>query len=110
MQLKAQQAKDWDERHAEHGMSQTSMAYSVEQERVRSTALAPTIAPPLCATQGPSGAGDKNMTMLAQSMPSDMCVAALAPPPHVCTNQQDIMLVGVTQPSSKFVHVVARLL
>ena len=56
----------------------------------------------LCATQGPPRATDKNLNMHAEIMPSDMCVAALAPPTHVCTNQRDIMLVGVTQLSSVF--------
>ena len=32
MQLRARHAKGWDERHAEHGMSQTSVAQSVEQD------------------------------------------------------------------------------
>ena len=40
MQLRARHAKEWDERHAEHGMSQTSVAQSVEQDRLRSAALA----------------------------------------------------------------------
>ena len=39
MQLRAQHAKEWDERHAEHGVSQMSVARSVEQDRVRSIAL-----------------------------------------------------------------------
>ena len=45
--------------------------------------------------------------MQTQSMPSDMCVAAMGPPPHVCTNQQDIVLVGVTRPAIEFVEVIA---
>ena len=39
MQLRAQHAKEWDERHAEHGMSQTPVAQSVEEDRLRSVAL-----------------------------------------------------------------------
>ena len=48
--------------------------------------------------------------MHAHIMPSDMHVAALAPLPHVCSNEQDITSLGVTQPSSEFVEAVARLL
>ena len=44
--------------------------------------------PPPCATQGPSGAGDRNNNMHAQSMASDLCVAALAMLPHVSTNSK----------------------
>ena len=40
MQLRARHAKEWDERYAEHGMSQTSLAQSVEQDRMRCIALA----------------------------------------------------------------------
>ena len=40
MQLRARHAKEWDARHAEHGMSQSSVAQSVEQDRLRSVALA----------------------------------------------------------------------
>ena len=40
MQLRTQHAKEWDERHADHGMSQTSVAQSVEQDRMPSIALA----------------------------------------------------------------------
>ena len=40
MLLRARHATEWDERHAEHGMSQTSVAQSVEQDRLRSVALA----------------------------------------------------------------------
>ena len=40
MQLRARHAKEWDERHAEHGVSQTSVVQSVEQDRMRSIALA----------------------------------------------------------------------
>ena len=40
MQLRARHAKEWDERHAEHGMSQTSVAQSVEHDRLRHVALA----------------------------------------------------------------------
>ena len=39
MLLRARHAKEWDERHVEHGMSQTSAAQSVEQDRMRSIAL-----------------------------------------------------------------------
>ena len=39
MQLRAQQAKECDERRAEHGMSQTLVAWLFEQDRVRSIAL-----------------------------------------------------------------------
>ena len=45
-----------------------------------------------------------------RSMPVDMCVAALAPLPHVCSDQQDIASVGANQPSSYFVEAVAQLL
>ena len=40
VQLRAGHAKEWDERHAEHGMSQTSVAQSVEQDKMRSIAFA----------------------------------------------------------------------
>ena len=40
MQLRAQHAKEWDDLHAEHGTSQTLVARSVEEHRVRSIALA----------------------------------------------------------------------
>ena len=50
------------------------------------------------------------MSMHAQSMPGDMCVAALAPLQHVCSDQQDMMSVGANQPSSEFVEAVAQLL
>ena len=40
MQLRVRHAKEWDARHAEHGMSQSSVAQSVEQDRLRSVALA----------------------------------------------------------------------
>ena len=66
--------------------------------------------PPPHATQGPSGVEDRNMNMHARSMPSNRCVAALAPLPHACSNQQDITFVGVKQPSSEFVEAVAQLL
>ena len=48
MQLRARQAKEWDERHADRGMSQTSVARSVEQDRVRSIALAAAAKAALC--------------------------------------------------------------
>ena len=66
--------------------------------------------PPPHATQGPSGVGDMNMNMHARSMPSDMCVTVLAPPPHVFSAQQDITSAGANQPSSEFVEAVAQLL
>ena len=50
------------------------------------------------------------MTTHAQGMLVDMCVAALAPLPHVCSTQQDITSVGASQPSSEFVEAVAQLL
>ena len=50
------------------------------------------------------------MNMHAQSMPSDMYVAALAPLRHVCRNWQDITTIGAKQPSSEFVAAVAQLL
>ena len=40
MHFRARHAKEWDERHAEHGVSQTSVAQSVEQDSMRSIALA----------------------------------------------------------------------
>ena len=40
MQLRARHTKEWDERNAEHGMSQKSVARSVEQDRLRSIAFA----------------------------------------------------------------------
>ena len=40
MQLRARHAKEWDARHADLGMSQSSLAQSVEQDRLRSVALA----------------------------------------------------------------------
>ena len=40
MQLRARHAKEWDERHVEHGMSQTLVAQLVEQDKLRSVALA----------------------------------------------------------------------
>ena len=48
MQLRARHAKEWDERHAKHGMSQMSVAQSVEQDRVRFVALAPSGKDALC--------------------------------------------------------------
>ena len=48
MQLRARHAKQWDVRHAEHGMSQTSVAQSVEQDRLRSVALAASGKDALC--------------------------------------------------------------
>ena len=50
------------------------------------------------------------MNTHAQSMPVDMCVAAVAPLPHVCSDQQDITSVGANQPSLDFVEAVAQLL
>ena len=50
------------------------------------------------------------MNTHAQSMPFDMYVAALAPPPHVCSDRQDITSVGANQPSSEFVEAVAKLM
>ena len=66
--------------------------------------------PPTHATQGASRVGDRNMKTHAQSMPVDMCVAALAPLPHVCSDQRDITSVAPNQPSSDFVEAVAHLL
>ena len=66
--------------------------------------------PPPHATQGPSGVGDKNTNTHAQSMLVDMCVAALAPLPHVCSNQQGIRPVGANKTSSEFVEAVPQLL
>ena len=40
-------------------------------------------------------------------MPVDMCAAALAPLPHVFSDQQDITSVGANQPSLIFVELVA---
>ena len=40
MQLRARHAKEWDARHADDGMSPSSVAQSVEQDRLRSVALA----------------------------------------------------------------------
>ena len=51
-------------------------------------------APSPCATQSASRVGDRNMSMHAQSMPDEMCVAASAP----------------LQTSSEFVEAVAQLL
>ena len=48
MQLRARHAKEWDARHAEHGMSQSSVAKSVEQDRLRSVALAASGKDALC--------------------------------------------------------------
>ena len=48
MQLSARYAKEWDERHAEPGMSKTSVAQSVEQDRLRSIALAASGKDALC--------------------------------------------------------------
>ena len=48
MQLRARHAKEWDEGHAEHAMSQTSMAQSVERDRLRSVALAASGKDALC--------------------------------------------------------------
>ena len=40
MQFRDRHANHWDEQHAEHGMSRTLVAWSVEQDRMRSIALA----------------------------------------------------------------------
>ena len=48
MQLRARHAKESDERHGEHGMSQTSVAQSVEQDRLRTIALAASGKDALC--------------------------------------------------------------
>ena len=50
------------------------------------------------------------MNTHVRSMPRCMCVAALAPVSHVCMSEQDITLLGLTQPFSKFVETIARLL
>ena len=50
------------------------------------------------------------MNTHAQSMPVDMCVAAVAPLEHVCSDKQDITSVGANGPSSDFVEAVAQLL
>ena len=39
MQVRAHHAKEWDERHAEHGMSGTSVAQLVDQDRLWTIAL-----------------------------------------------------------------------
>ena len=39
MQLRTRHAKEWDERHAEHGMSERTVARSVEQDTVLPIAL-----------------------------------------------------------------------
>ena len=66
--------------------------------------------PPPHATQVPSRVWDKIMNAHAQSMLVDMCVAALAQLPHVCSDQHDITSVGANQPSSEFVEAAAQLL
>ena len=48
LQLRARHAKELDERHAEHGITQTSVAQSVEQDRMRSIALAAARRDALC--------------------------------------------------------------
>ena len=48
MQRRARHAKEWDERHAEHGMSQMSVAHSLEQDRLQSIALAASGKDALC--------------------------------------------------------------
>ena len=48
MQRRARHAKECDERHAEHAMSQTSVAQSVQQDRLRSIALAASGKDALC--------------------------------------------------------------
>ena len=40
--------QEWDERHANHGMSQTSVAHSVEQDRLRSIEFAAARRDALC--------------------------------------------------------------
>ena len=40
------------------------------------------------------------MSMHAESMPGDMCVAAVAPLQHVCSDEQDIMSVGANHPKN----------
>ena len=39
------------------------------------------------------------MNMHAHSMRGDMCVAAVAPLQHFCSDQHDVMSVGANQPS-----------
>ena len=46
--LRGRHAKEWDVRHAEHGMSQSSMAQSVEQDRLRPVAWAASGKDALC--------------------------------------------------------------
>ena len=50
------------------------------------------------------------MNTHAHIMPVDMCVAAVAPLQHVCSDQHDILSVGANLPSSHFVEAVAKLL
>ena len=68
MQLRAQHAKEWDARHAEHGMSQSSVAQSVEQDWLRSVALAASGKDALCvlmqATPMQLDSGPKTLQML----------------------------------------------
>ena len=67
MQLRARHAKEWDARHAEHGMSQSSVAQSVEQDRLRSVALAASGKDALCvlmqATPMQLDSGPKTLQM-----------------------------------------------
>ena len=79
---------------------------------VLSLALSPVLCPPPPphAPPGPSRVGDRSMNTHAQSNRVDMCVAALAPLRHVCSDQQAITSVGANEPSSEFVEAVAQLL
>ena len=67
MQLRARHAKEWDARHAEHGMSQSSVAQSVEQDKLRSVALAASRKDALCvlmqATPMQLDSGPKTLQM-----------------------------------------------
>ena len=67
MQLRARHAKEWDARHAEHGMSQSSVAQSVEKDRLRSVALAASGKEALCvlmqATPMQMDSGPKTLQM-----------------------------------------------
>ena len=48
MQPRARHAKEWDARHAQHGMSQSSVAHLLEQDRLRYVALAASGKDALC--------------------------------------------------------------
>ena len=67
MQLRARHAKEWDARHAEHGTSQSSVAQSVKQDRLRSVALAASGKDALCvlmqATPMQLDSGPKTLQM-----------------------------------------------